>query len=634
MKLEAVASVNHNSPPIFAIQWTDTNGIYPAVFYVVDDKIMKVMFGQVSQAAALGNSATGAMFDDDGSGVPYLYASFGGDAGSPKIKRMNVAGTVTTSTDVVAGLLLSLNGKAYRTIKPAGGTATCQVSVCPYGRDRFVAANWSAGTTVGFAGTDINVLTAVRNAVVAIKPEGIFAYNQTIDQWVNYTPAWRSFFHLRNGIGAFFLGDVLVVPMGDGGAVLFDGSTVRPFDPGSLMASPNRHTTSSNFTTIGAMRHWIIGSTQGPSGVTITPKMLSSPDLKFLYTTDGVSFTDASSAVNDFNLTTGTTLPSNAGLKIYLGWKYPFLAFHFATSSNNTNAVSMTIKIGTSSGFVTVGAKNVGFRDFTELNNATLGQTANVTLMTDPLALGWTKTTVNGISAYWMELSFSGALSANTTWLTCAILPYESSIDPTNFPLDGLDKAGVYPHLLYGRAIDNEPVWHDMVSFPEPDEVGAIVFSDTGGSNINRTRNLFITGRFKVWRLSTPADDRPGTEPNPWLHSHGLVESTAFEPVPGRTVRLKEVRINGYGSTRDIRMYFYYQFNEREWSRFGSAITRFPETLQEGAPGYMTVGNRFRWAIGFKRDNPNEQSPGTPVITSIEADFEVLPEKSGERPRM
>jgi hypothetical protein len=619
-----IATTSHDTRPVFAAEWADTNGIYPVIFYLVGRKLMKIRFGVVTEVGTndLGASvATGGMFDDDGSGVPYFYACFGGDSTNTKIRRYPLTQVGVNSADVVAGLLLSLNGKAYRTVKPTGGTATCQVSVCPYGADRMTLSAWGQATTVGFAGTDINVLTAVRNAAVAVKPEGIFVYNQGLDQWVNYTPSWRQFMHLDNGKGAFFLGDVLVVPMGDGGAIVFDGNNARPFDPGGLYSTPDKDTTRSAFTAVGAMRHWLIGATRIPS------KYISGGDsLLFKYTVNDIAYTTESADVRDLDLTTEATLPSNAALKIYIGWLRPFTAVRFDTGDANTTARTMTVKVGTAaSTFTTVGVKDTGFRDFTELAGAPLGASGHIVLMVDPVdSIGWIPNTIDGVEAYWMELSFSGAFDSTVSWLTCQVQPWYPSIDYTNFPLDGLDKSGCFPHFLYGRqGPSGQPLWHDMASLSEPDDIGSVVFANVGGSSENHSRNLVAIGRFGVWMLQTSDDDRPGSENQPFVNQYALIEAPSFEPAPGKSVRLNAVRINGYNYDPLIHGFLYYSWDYgKRWSRFGSRALSLPHDT-ESSPHTEDFGSRFRWAFGFARTTSGSKL-AAPTITQIEADFEIV----------
>ena len=626
MKVEKVASPAHDLNPVYAIPWTDTNGIDPAIFYLVGQKIMKVKFGAVTEIGtdALATNATGGMFDDDGSGVPYLYACFSGVSSGSKIRRMNRAQTVTTSADVYAGLLLSLNGKAYRTIQAASGLAVSQVSVCPYGLDRFTVANWGTGTTVGFAGTDINVLTAVRQAPVAVKPEGIFAYNAGLDQWVNYTPSWRTFMHLRNGIGSFFLGDKLVVPMGDGGAVIFDGNSVMPFDPGGLQSTPNLHTTRDNFEAgaVGAIRHWILGATGVPS------KLISAgSSLLAQYKTAAGAYSDIAANLRDLDLTTKATFSYTTSDEIYLGWTRPFTAFRFDTGNPNLVARTMTISVGTAaSTFTTVGVKNTGFRDFTELAGAPFGQSGFVVLMVDPVkSIGWVQNAVNGVTAYWMKITFSGALTASVTWLTTQIQPWYPPVDATNFPLDGLDKSGCFPHILYGRAgPGGDAVFHDMYSLPEPDNITQILFGSGGGTNQNHSRVITMIGRFGTWVITVPDNDRPGTEAAPFLHNVGLIESASIVPVPGKVVRLRTVRLLGHEfDGTAVQTFFYYSWDwGKKWSRLGSRILTIPATLDN--PAKQDMGSRFRWCLGFKQ-SAAAATLTQPTVTEIEADFETVP---------
>lgn len=608
-------AVNHDLTPVFAQEWTDTNGIYPAIFYLVGQKIMKIRFGTPTEVGtnALGSNATDGMFDDDGSGIPYLYASFSGVSSGAKIRRMNRAQTVTTSADVYAHLLLSLNGKAYRSITPTSGTANCQVSVCPYGRDRFVVANWLAGVTVGFAGTSINVLTAVRNAPVAIKPEGIFAYNATLDQWIDYTPSWWRFMHLDNGKGAFFIGDSLVIPMGDGGAVVFDGNNVRPFDPGGLGSSPNVHTTKTKFTTMAALRHWIAGATAAPA------KYISAGNSLRMFV-DNSGFTDESADVRDLDLTTEATLPTTP--TIYIGWTRPFTAFRFDTGLANTVARTMTVAVGQSNGTYA----SVSVVDFTSLAGAPLGQSGSIVMLEDPIgAKAWAKTTVNSVELYWVKITFSGAITNATSWLTCQIQPWYPSIDYDLFPLDGLDKSGCFPHILMGRGNQSgeSSRWHDVVSLPRPDEIGEIVFGDIGGSGLNKGRGLIAIGRFNVWHIYTADDDRPGTEPAPILNDVSLVEAASIVPAPGKLARLTRLRVNGHEADPALKLLFYYTWDAgKKWSKWPKELS-FPSDVSlpeaESSKGY-----RFRWAIGWQQSAVAERL-SQPCVTDIEADFTIVP---------
>ncbi len=638
-RVSKIAATNHDLNPVFAIEWTNTNGIHPAIFYIVGKTVQMIEFGDVAEIntnmdSKATNNATGGMFDDNGSGVPYLYACFGA---AQKIVRMNRAQAfddTMVGSDVKAGLLLSLNGDAYRTIVPTSGTATCQVSKCPRSANRMDLTAWGDGVTIGFAGTSINALTAVRQAPVAIKPEGVFAFNAGLQRWINYTPSWRTFMHFDNGKGAYHLGDALVIPMGDGSTMIFDGNHVRPFDPGGPLATPNRHTTRDDFVngTMMSMRHWVLGVTSHFS------KIISAGDtleMRFEDDSGGPSYSGTSASIRDLDLDTDEefTLAETAD-SLLIGWKRPFasvqLSFGGTPSGGttvNNNAATMTVKVGTTAGepgtYTTVGVKNTGFRDFTELAGAPFGQSGSIVLMVDPVELGWVKTTIDSVEAYWMRISFSAALD-QVNLLHARIAPWYPSIDSTNFPLDGLDRSGNFPHVQYGRMGQNgAPWWHDMVSLSEPDHISQALFANVGGVNTNHPRRILLIGRFGVWAIEVADNDRPGYEAEPYLNDKGLIESTSFIPVPGAVVRLNKIIINGHEFGADVKTFFYYGW---EWghpmSRMTGAMITVPSIIDNFERSDR--GTRFRWSWGFTTSSVSVAKPTIPTVTSIEAEFEVV----------
>ena len=280
-----------NSPPVFATAWEDSSGV-PVVYAIHDDHLITLTSSQVSSTDNFwgsGNVVTDGMLHDT-DGVPYLIVGFGGASGDTKLRRMDRAAASSTpvTPTVLADKLLSLNGKAYRTITPASGTANCQVSVLGKGSNPFADPSiWGAGETVGFAGTHINALVALRQSPVAIKPEGVFGFNESVLRWVNYTPSWEKFQHTDNGKGAFSIGDLLVIPMGGGGMVMFDGYNVRPYDPVALESTPNEHTTRAQIDSIGTTRLWGLAATELAS-----KKILAGDSQRFLLEDSGGTFTD------------------------------------------------------------------------------------------------------------------------------------------------------------------------------------------------------------------------------------------------------------------------------------------------------------------------------------------------------
>src|SRR3989304_209744 len=250
------------------------------------------------------------------------------------MKRFPVTQVLSAAmTGVKAYKLLSLNSRLYRTVVPTGGIAACGVSMCPIGADRTVLANWSAPMYVGYAHTNINALIGVRNAPVAIKPEGIFAYNESAMRWVNFLPAWTRFPHALNGVGAFSLGDLAVIPCGDGGSFLFDGYRVPPFDPRGDESFPNQETPPIAFSAMGTLRYDVVAVTMVDDMAYASTRAVSGGSSMRAY--DGV--TEFSDVVRDGDLATYYTF-TPAGNTMYVGWDKPFTAISFGLGGNVNTA--------------------------------------------------------------------------------------------------------------------------------------------------------------------------------------------------------------------------------------------------------------------------------------------------------
>lgn len=635
--IQSIANPDWDYQPIYAIEWRDTDNIQALIYIIVGKALWDLQYGALTEVGSdlLTNVATGAALHDDGSGTPYIYVGFGGvstDADIAAIDHVSPDSLRGAAPDIQADLLYSLNGALYRTHTPSGLTSTtgnsCQIGLVPFGSDPFTAANWQDSGIVGLPSTPINALSSVRGGIVAVKPEGIFGYQRSIDRWVNYAPSWERFMNLRNGIGTFSLGDILVVPMGDGGAVTFDGYNVRPFDPVSLKATPNLHTTAGGFTftnaesgALGTAKYWMIGIT--PS---MSKAIYAGSDLRFL-TEISSSFTDRSSQVRDANLTTGADFViGDSSDHLYIGWSRPFVGIHFATGAGsltakvNNNSATLTMAVEASGGWQTV-----THRDFTELAGAPLGRSShNVVMTQDPVEdLGWIQTTVNSITAYWVRLTFSVALD-QVTWANCRILPWYPSIDPTNYPLDGLDRAGALPHILMATppTVEGDPVWHDMGSLPTPDEIGAVLQCNVGGSSLNQSRQIVAIGRTNIYRIDLAMGDHPETETAPFINNKGLTEFPAIIPAPGKVVRLLKLRIHGSEFDQNLTWCFYYTWDYgKRWSQ-GPKFTHAPAKYRFN-PTNDDKGTRFRWAIGATQSSIAARLT-QPAVTRIEADFEVL----------
>ncbi len=243
----------------------------------------------------------------------------------------------------------------------------------------------------------------------------------------------------------------------------------------------------------------------------------------------------------------------------------------------------------------------------------------------DPVGVrNWEQTTVNSVTLYWVRLSWDATLSSDVTLHAIYISPWYPSIDNTNFPLDGLDKAGILPHIYFGTKDRQEGnVWHDMVTIPEPDDIGAILYFDVGGSNTQQSRGLVAVGRFRIWHFDVTRIDSPGTEAAPFINDVGLIESASMVPFPGKLARLVAVRINGMEADPALLGRFYYTWDYgNPWSK-ASTVQRFPAQFEINQP---QRGYRFRWAWGWSQSSDTALLT-QPALTEIEADFEILPDE-------
>ena len=137
-----------------------------------------------------------------------------------------------------------------------------------------------------------------------------------------------------------------------------------------------------------------------------------------------------------------------------------------------------------------------------------------------------------------------------------------------------------------------------------------------GGATGSEPRKLVLLGRHNIYVYHL-------TEQGmwPWLQSAGLFESSIFEPVGGALAKLREVRIFGrdFDGMTSLTLYYRQDSGER-WSKinFGERPP-FVHKLPASEP----VGTQFQWSLGHAMTQT--EPIRRPVVTRIEADFEVVP---------
>ena len=657
-------------PPVWVGEARNTSGgaegRYPAILFAIDSQVDEIVNGaaaaRLSASALIAgtppNPITDCTMHDNGSGVNRLIVAFG-DAIT--IRHCNMFTNSVTGGTVSRDKVASISGALYGSSIPTGAGRFNGISFCPYGADPATAANWSSVTRVGWATTDINAIIGVRGLPCVLKPEGIFIFRRATNQWDNMTPAWEQEPHPNNGRGAVSLGPNIIVPLGRGGAVTFDGYTVKDISPYSIFSAPNQDTTSQLMVALGTYRNWIIGATAVSHGYAGGRGSKELHDLGGFSTynqkevhvgnsaTEGIrvwrtqddmaTFTSGSTNAGDGSLATTVTMDAQstaaAGDYLLIGFRYPFRAiiieFDIGASQANTTISALSAQYASSA----TAWSSMALYDFTaaldttSAGSATLGQSGAVVFTGNPT--DWTARTIDtdGANFYYIRLAVSVTLSATVRIANIRIIPWRPAIDTTDYANEGIDRAGVYPHLLMGRpgGEDGQSVWHDMGTPAVPDEIGCITVGPVGGATGGNPYKLIMIGRRQSYLYHIQDSDAW-----PWLDdTGGLYESAVIEPADGRVASLKEVRIFGrdFDGVAVNGCSFFYRYNTVDrWSRLTlGARPPFVTHVNDG-----TMGTSFQWAIALTMTQT--EPIRRPVITGIEADFEVLdisPDKVPQR---
>lgn len=632
--------------PVWAGEWISaTSAGIPVIYYLSGKKVMKLQGGVSSEVGtnALAQVATGAAFHGDDTGIAYLYIAEG-FAGN--MQKMNLATTVSTG-NVVRDKLASISGQLYGSGIPSGSSVFSAISFVPVGSDPNASASWSTLVVVGWATTDINDIKQVRGIPVVLKPEGIYIYNRQLDLWENKTPAWEAMPHPDNGRGAFSLGLALIIPMGRGGAVIFDGYVVRDFSPFNRDTSPNLDTTQQLFSVIGATPIGLLGVSsvarleaggQGSKhahdislGGNMNTKLTrrgGSDDLgadvegnRFFKTIDvGSSFTDYTTEVNDGKWTTYADL-SNLdtfanGDWFLVGHPRPFQGVQFYSITTQVNSATLTAEIWTGSSW-----DAIAITDFTNEAGTPLTGAGMVLMTADPVEAGWATTTVTGDdqALYLVRFLVSAALDAEVQIAATSLLPWRPAIDTTNFPEDALDRAGCYPHILAGELdAQGGGRWHDlgavMTAITSVDEVSVLLTAEAGGTYGNSTNKTVAIGKQAIFLLEGGMNDTW-----PFISPKGLAEFPFILPARGYPVKLKKVHMVGEHFDKVTNVWFYWRYGtEDRWSRksLGKRPTADITINETGA------GTEFQWAIGYSMSE--DTAARRPAILGIDATFEIV----------
>ncbi|MEK0324547.1 MAG: hypothetical protein QQN63_02490, partial [Nitrosopumilus sp.] len=257
------------------------------------------------------------VFHSNGSTVPYVFACFGSDGGDDAAMFRNKAAIWVNCSGTPSkwdgafsengNLWVIINGFEVRNFaagtNPASGTAGAAIPV--------------GSSTYDITGAGL----LSRRQIVFIKPDGLYVYDEEIDQFHNIFEGLARNPHVDTGKGTFTWGSNLVIPLGWGGAILL----TRDLDilPISLLPS-----TAKPDHTIPGRQH--IGSFAAdaqylyavarPYGKKVGPAL---PDFMVATTEDFITFNDRTAVSIDNDPATFWTFadvdPDGANNFIVLG---------------------------------------------------------------------------------------------------------------------------------------------------------------------------------------------------------------------------------------------------------------------------------------------------------------------------
>lgn len=640
------SSTSFTDPPVSAVEWEDSSG-NPLVIITAGAVHRVYQDGSFDSAESLTTTATGACLHDDGASVPYLYSGYGGNSAGSKVQRRAIDGTLTTMTNLVARKLLSLGGDLYGTRRASSTLEDCQVWKIASGTSITQAIALPTGTTVGWAGHPINNLAGVRRKVVALKPEGIFTYDRGADLWINHARWLEQMPHPDNGKAFWYEGDDLIVALGNGGALRFNGEDAYPYDllP-TFTTLPDENTTPQIVDAGGSLRHWGVAVTKiGAKRTRFTnatatrplqPVFAKSTDSGATwgsgYTSDVIDWDASSEAVLD-------ALASATG-KLLLLVGEPFAGFYLDVSSPNSNAATMAVEIWTGAAWTTVTV-----RDLTATpGGVSLARSGWVLFDGDPITDGWTAKSETADSNTWtgyaVRISFNANLDATVRIKGIDLIPWRPPIDASvsDFDQDGLDRAGIYPHVLLSRLDDEGAhIVHDLGALTQsssspdnrPDEIGAVLYAQSGDVGAD-PRALLICGRVNLYKLRLTIDDRPQMAAWQQLQHRGIIDLAGedLEVITAKEGPFELSAIELDGQDWKGVGYVYARFlNGSPWARIGT-FENLPARLETGS---VDVGRWLQVAVGFSMTTTQTATAGVPRITRIDADVEPAPDATERR---
>jgi hypothetical protein len=628
----------NNDPCPTIIRWT--HGGLPAAWFGQYLHLKYCQEGAVTNADTVAGTFTDICRFEDGSGNAAIIGCYGN---SDYIDSFDSAATSTSSTTTKV-VLATMCGPHLYGVTDLGAYSTYKVSKCPAGSSPLTATNWSDGSPVGSPMYPINSLRAIGSSPVVGKPEGLFVWDDTANEYVNRME-YEFAVHMDNGKGMFAGKRHVFFPTADGGLIKFDGYSVEDIGPklSALQHRDNPHM-RARITTGCVAGDWVYVVT-APWELGWTQEF----GLKvYTYDSSATNYTDITTNTTDGKLSTVGAVGGlgDLGDFIYVGADIPFEAVKFVIGTANTDTRRFST-CETYSAITDSWVSNSCSRiDGTRQNVKSLAKDGYIRVLGANADYGahsvMTPTATPGLTKYWARFALDGALSAETTLAEIFILPSRPpicsgtfsnsggtiAVANGSFEYTGPDAAGMYPHVLAGHEVSDGWKWYDIAVLQVYAPVAAMAYMelDTGQAEENAGPRLVMTTQGYVSvlmlgknpRISSPVNEnytdgvQMGT-PIVYLAPTDLSGDNADRSTERDTVIAYEV----YGEyvDSDDTLTVFQRFDHNSWDKVETANT---------APARMKApsGNQgLVLEIAIAYEDPSIQIAG-PSISRIDVEFE------------
>lgn len=515
------------APVVAVLEWEETTPFRPFILFGsavaltgAAKLVLKLLDGTVSSEDS-NSTATAAAYTNlvlyRNGDTEMVYGANG--YSNAVLRTRNKAGTYADAASTKADLMAVIGSDLYIVI------SNYKIQKLTADADPATSTNYRTAIPVGRATYPINTVVNVGGSPVCMKGDGLFTFNgvEFICQTEMLTP------HPDHGKGGCSDGrGRAYYPTADGDILVFQ--------PGfQSQQRPLRYTTINRDTPLGRIAH-ITADMDGvwavtEPGVTRTASTAASPNGMGLVvkSTDGGVFTTHTTNVTDgqFNTVADLTLlTADTDEALYIGCDDLFLGAYITLQTKRTAAWAST-KLYTeyaSAGPVWNTATNT--RDGT----AGFTQDGLFLLSTDGsdlanLSTAWVKTTVDGVSKYWMRIYKTSAGTGVDTLAgvkirEISVVPYRPPLDATNFPISQYAIGAALPKILYGTWEGERLIWHDMWTL-DAAKIDKLLIARGECGGLPYRRVLYAFNHEGIYGMPLGFEHHPGRAAWPKLGDYG-----------------------------------------------------------------------------------------------------------------